>query len=241
MNREEHLGREVDADRVTGMDLDGVRKSYARYAPFYDGTFGWMLGRKGRRLIAETANAYQGPVLEIGVGTGISLPYYRADLDVYGIDISPEMLAHAEKRVQAMQLHHVQQLKVMDAKKLDYPNDTFEVIVAAYVMSVVPEPIPVLEEIERVCRPGGRVLIVNHFAAERGLRAVFEKRLAPLSSMLGWRPDMSLDEILARTSMKLAQKRRLPPLGMFTLLELAKPKPQAAPINTSRGVHNTAF
>ena len=205
------------------MDLDAIKRSYRRYAPFYDGTFGWMLGHRSRRTVIDIANRYAGPVLEIGVGTGISLPYYRADHDVYGVDISPEMLQRAHKRVHEQSLAQVRGLDTMDAGELDFEDESFGVIVAAYVMSVVPDPEAVLREIERVCRPGGCVLIVNHFAAENGARRVLEQGLAPLSGILGFRPDMAVDEILKTTSLDLVAREPLAPFGLFTMLALTKP------------------
>ncbi len=204
------------------MDLDAVRKSYARYAPVYDMTFRYLLGRKGWSLAANLANRRAGPVLEVGVGTGIALPHYRDDHEVTGIDISPEMLKRARERVARMNLKQVRELVVMDASELDFEDDSFEVVVAAYVMSVVPDPQKVIKEMERVCKPGGCVIIVNHFAAKKGFRSAIEKRLAPLSNMLGWRPDFPLEEILADTKLRVVDSQRLAPFGLFTFLELKK-------------------
>jgi len=204
------------------MDLESVRKSYARYAPVYDLTFRWLLGRKGWSMAADVANQHTGPVLEVGVGTGLALPHYRQDHEVVGIDISPEMLNRARERVSKLRLTQVQQLTLMDASELEFADNSFEVVVAAYVMSVVPDPQRVINEIERVCKPGGCVVIVNHFAAEKGLRSSVERCLAPLSNMLGWRPDFPLEEILARTGLSVVGTHSLAPFGLFTLLQLQK-------------------
>ncbi|HLF98572.1 MAG TPA: class I SAM-dependent methyltransferase [Methylococcaceae bacterium] len=206
------------------MHLEAILKSYARYAPVYDHTFGWLLSYRGRSLAAGVANQRAGTVLEVGVGTGISLPYYRRDHRVYGIDVSPDMLDRARRRVMRKNLHHVHALEIMDARRMEFENDSFDAVVAAYVMSVVPNPDRVIREIERVCRPGGDVIIVNHFAAEkqRGFRRRFESLLSPLSAHLGWRPDMPVQEILAHTSLREIGRCTLPPLGLFTLLHLRK-------------------
>jgi phosphatidylethanolamine/phosphatidyl-N-methylethanolamine N-methyltransferase len=160
--------------------------------------------------------------LEVGVGTGISLSYYRRENEVHGIDISPDMLARAKRRVGRAKLGNVANLAIMDARRLEYENDSFDAVVAAYVMSVVPEPQRVIGEIERVCKPGGDVIIVNHFAAQSGPRRRLESMLAPLSNRLGWRPDMPVDEILVNSRLREVRRLTLPPLGMFTMLHLQK-------------------
>ena len=204
------------------MQLESILKSYAIYAPVYDQTFGWLLSFRGRSMAAGVTNRRPGKVLEVGVGTGISLSYYREEHEVHGIDISPDMLGRAEKRVHRSGLKHVSSLRIMDARKIEYADATFDCVVAAYVMSVVPEPEKVIREIERVCKPGGDVVIVNHFAAEKGFRRNVEGLLAPLSNRLGWRPDMAVGEVLGNTSLREVRRHTLPPLGMFTMLHLRK-------------------
>lgn len=213
------------------MQLESILKSYARYAPVYDQTFGWMLSFRGRSMAAGVANQRPGKVLEVGVGTGISLGFYHPEQQVHGIDISPDMLAIAQKRVSRKNLAHVSHLGIMDARDLEYEDETFDSVIAAYVMSVVPEPQRVIREIERVCKPGGDVVIVNHFAAEKGVRRNIESMLAPLSNKLGWRPDMPVEEILGHTSLTEISRYDLPPLGMFTMLHLKKPGESATLTN----------
>jgi len=204
------------------MQLESILESYARYAPVYDHTFGWLLSFRGRSMAAGVTNHSPGKILEVGVGTGISLPYYRHEHQVHGIDISPHMLDRAKKRVHRKRLGNVTQLTIMDARKLQFADNTFDAVVAAYVMSVVPEPEKVIREIERVCRPGGDVIIVNHFAAEKGVRRGVERLLAPLSNKLGWRPDMPVEEVLSHTHLQEVSRHSLPPMGLFTLLHLKK-------------------
>jgi len=204
------------------MQIDAILKSYARYAPLYDHTFGWLLSFRGRSMAAGVTNTRPGKILEVGVGTGISLPYYHANHEIHGIDISPDMLERAHRRVKRRRLGNVTQLEIMDARKMHFSDNTFDAVVAAYVMSVVPEPSRVIKEIERVCKPGGDVIIVNHFAAEKGFRRNFESMLAPLSNKLGWRPDMPVEEVLAHTQLREVSRHTLPPLGLFTMLHLQK-------------------
>jgi phosphatidylethanolamine/phosphatidyl-N-methylethanolamine N-methyltransferase len=211
------------------VQLEHILRSYARYAPVYDHTFGWLLNFRGRSLAAHLTNRRPGRILEVGVGTGISLPFYRKEHQVHGIDISPHMLERARRRVHSKNLNHVVRLEIMDAREMAFPDDYFDAVVAAYVMSVVPEPQRVLREIERVCKAGGDVIIVNHFAADKkGTRRHFETLLSPLSHKLGWRPDMPIDEILAHTSLHEVRRQTLPPMGLFTLLHLKKASPDFA-------------
>ncbi|MFO1417790.1 MAG: class I SAM-dependent methyltransferase [Methylotetracoccus sp.] len=205
------------------MQLESILKSYERYAPVYDQTFGWLLSFRGRSMAAGVTNRHPGRVLEVGVGTGISLNYYRREHQVHGIDISPHMLEKARRRVSKKRLGHVTRLEIMDARDIRYPDESFDAVVAAYVMSVVPEPARVIQEMERVCKPGGDVVIVNHFAAGKGFRRNFETLLAPLSNKLGWRPDMCVEEILHNTTLREVKRHTLPPLGLFTMLHLQKP------------------
>ncbi|MDD5035717.1 MAG: class I SAM-dependent methyltransferase [Methylococcaceae bacterium] len=204
------------------MQIESILKSYARYAPVYDHTFGWLLSFRGRSMAAGFTNHRPGKILEVGVGTGIALPFYHHEHQVHGIDISPHMLERAHQRVHRRRLGNVTQLTIMDARKMQFADNTFDAVVAAYVMSVVPEPEKVILEIERVCKPGGDVIIVNHFAAEKGFRRDVENLLAPLSNKLGWRPDMPIKEILSQTALREIGRHTLPPMGLFTLLHLKK-------------------
>ena len=174
------------------MDLDSIRSAYRRYANHYDRIFGPVFN-PGRKLAMRTLDI--GPdqrVLEVGVGTGLSLPYYHPKSRVVGIDISPEMLAKAEERVKEESLAQVEKLLVMDAEQLDFPDDSFDAVVAMYVASVVPHPDRLISEMRRVCVPGGDILIINHFASTNPVLRGLERGLRPLSKLLGFRPDMDL-------------------------------------------------
>ncbi|WP_366654926.1 methyltransferase domain-containing protein [Fodinicurvata sp. EGI_FJ10296] len=206
------------------MDLNAVKRSYRRYAPVYDSTFRWLLGQKGRRLAADIANERTGRVLEVGVGTGLTLPFYRRDHDVTGIDISPEMLEKARERADRDGLTHVRDLQVQDINALTFPDESFDIIIAAYVMSVVPDVHQALREIERVTRPGGTIVFVNHFKSKVGARAAIERGMSRFASQLGWHPDFDFDDMMKSTSLELEDRQDgLPPLGLFSLVKLRKP------------------
>ncbi|MEL0437972.1 class I SAM-dependent methyltransferase [Phycobacter sp. K97] len=203
------------------MELKAVQSSYARWAPIYDKTFG-AVTNAGRRRVVGYINRRGGAVLEVGVGTGLSLPHYGPDVRVTGIDFSEEMLAKAKKRVAEMNLQNVEALRQMDARSLDFPDASFDTVAAMHVLSVVPEPEKVMAEIARVLKPGGEVVISNHFKSTDGVLAAMEKISAPFANVLGWHSDFEIETILSEGSLALKEKESLPPLGMMTFLVLKK-------------------
>ena len=202
------------------MDIQSVKSSYARWAPIYDRTFG---ARTGRRRAVDYINRQGGPkVLEVGIGTGLSLQRYAPHLEVWGIDFSHEMLAKAKRKVSEQALTHVAGLQQMDARELDFPDASFDTVAAMHIVSVVPEPERVLAEMARVCKPGGEIVITNHFASEDGVMARIEKLTAPFADMLGWHSDFRIETVLDTPDTTVAQQDKLPPLGMMTFLVLRK-------------------
>jgi phosphatidylethanolamine/phosphatidyl-N-methylethanolamine N-methyltransferase len=214
-------------DAGVHIDEDAVRSAYRRWAPVYDHTFG-LVAAEGRKHSVEVINQSKGRVLEVGVGTGLSLPTYGRHLEIVGIDLSPEMLEKARERVAAEGLDHVAELHEMDASDLKFPDAAFDTVVAMYVMTVVPDPEKVMRELSRVCRPGGEVIIVNHFSAEEGMRGWVERRMAPFADMLGWRPVFDVERVLVCPDLTLMEKRGLRPWGLFTMMRFRKAKEVAA-------------
>lgn len=206
---------------IATLSTESVCKAYARWAPIYDLCFG-AIAQPGRTEAVKVVNQRQGRVLELGVGTGISLPQFADHLRITAIDISPEMLAKARKRLAERRLTNIEGVYEMDAAYLKFEDSVFETVVAMYVMTVAPNPARVLRELERVCAPGGEVIIVNHFSQEKGLRAWVEKVFAPLAGALGWRPQFPIEQIVSRTEMRLLERRPLAPWGLFTLLRFRK-------------------
>ncbi len=177
--------------------IEAAREAYRRYAGFYDALFGPIL-QPGRRAVIQALGCRPGErVLEVGVGTGLSLPMYPAWVRITGIDISREMLAKARARVAREGLANVDALVEMDAEHMSFGDGGFDRVVAMYVVSVVQHPEQVMAELRRVCRPGGEILVVNHVRSKNPLLGAVEKGLAPLSSKLGWHPDFELDRIRA--------------------------------------------
>jgi len=203
------------------MEIQAVKKSYARWAPVYDKTFG-AVTQRGRRRAVSYINTHGGSVLEVGVGTGLALPRYAPEVEVTGIDYSDEMLEKARDKVRELGLSQVKALRQMDARELDFPDGSFDIVVAMHIMSVVPEPEKVLSEMARVCKPGGIVLITNHCARESGLLATIERLMAPLSNLIGWHSDFPISTVMGEPSLTLVERQALPPLGMMTFLAFRK-------------------
>ncbi|WP_108815742.1 class I SAM-dependent methyltransferase [Loktanella sp. Alg231-35] len=204
------------------MELKAIKTSYARWAPIYDRTFG-AITNVGRCKTVEYINAQDAEtVLEVGVGTGLALPRYRPNLAVTGIDFSEDMLAKAQAKTDQLDLKQVRNLVQMDARDLDFPDASFDVVAAMHIISVVPEPEKVMAEMARVCKPGGRIVITNHFARERGLLAWIERLTAPFANLLGWHSDFEISTVLKESNTSVVEQRSLPPLGMMTFLVLQK-------------------
>jgi len=203
------------------MDTTSVRDAYRRWAPIYDLTFG-KIAEAGRKNAVQIINRRRGRVLEVGVGTGLSLPCYGSHLTITGIDLSPEMLAKAEDKVDRHNLANVAGLHEMDAGALAFPDESFDTVVAMYVMTVVPVPQRVMRELERVCAAGGEVILVNHFSEDEGVRSFLERKLAPFADLIGWRPVFDIDQVLVCEDLRLAERRSLRPFGLFTMLRFVK-------------------
>jgi phosphatidylethanolamine/phosphatidyl-N-methylethanolamine N-methyltransferase len=178
------------------MQIEAVKAAYRRYATIYDAVFGPVL-QPGRKAVLDALKLKPGDrVLEVGVGTGLSLTLYPRSVRITGIDISGEMLAKARARVARRRLDNVDALLEMDAESMSFPDASFDKVVAMYVVSVVPRPAKLLEELHRVCRPDGEIFIVNHFQSENPIVASFERALAGLSSQIGFHTDVDLKTLV---------------------------------------------
>jgi phosphatidylethanolamine/phosphatidyl-N-methylethanolamine N-methyltransferase len=207
------------------MNTEQVASAYGRWAPIYDLVFGRVF-RNGRSQAIAAAERVGGRILEVGVGTGISLPGYARSNRLVGVDISEPMLARARERVAELGLDHVEEIAVMDAEDLAFPDESFDVVVAQYVVTAVPNPEQALDEFLRVLKPRGEIIITTRVGAEHGLRGAIEKLLMPVTSRLGWRTEFSwsryADWVDGTPRANLVEYRRLPPLGHFALLRITK-------------------
>lgn len=211
-------GRVVSIGRI---DETAVLDAYRRWAPVYDYTFGLVAG-ESRRHAVQVLNEGRGRVLEVGVGTGLSLPDYKPHREVVGIDLSPEMLEKARERVDQGRLDHVTGLHEMDASDLKFPDGSFDTVVAMFVMTVVPDPEKVMRELARVVKPGGEVLLVNHFSQREGVRGWVERRMAPFADKIGWRSIFDISRVEVCDDLDLIERKALRPFGLFTMVRFAK-------------------
>lgn len=201
------------------MDIRAIEHAYKRYARFYDFAFGAVF-QPGRKEIIERMNCRPGEhILEVGVGTGLSLPLYEKNVFVTGIDISSEMLARAQTRKIRDGLGNIVQLSVMDAENMDFEDNSFDRVVAMYVASVVPDPERLVKEMRRVCKSNGQIIFVNHFHSRNPVLGAFESLIAPLSKQLGFRPDFSLDRFIEETGLMATD---IHPVNLFNFCTMVE-------------------
>ena len=219
------MAQAIDKELSAELDLITVQKAYARWAPVYDLVFGTVFA-SGRQAAIAAANRVGGRILEVGVGTGISLPSYSRQNRIIGIDLSEAMLRKARRRVADLSLTNVEELELMDAEHLSFPDASFDVVVASYVISTVPNPEAALDECARMLRPGGEIIILSRIGADAGLRHLVEILMQPIVRRLGWRSEFSWDRFAdwteRRRDIRLIESRPMPPFGHFSLLRFVK-------------------
>jgi phosphatidylethanolamine/phosphatidyl-N-methylethanolamine N-methyltransferase len=221
------------------MDLKTIERVYTSYAGVYDHIFGRVFD-EGRQSIVRNLNAQPDEkILEVGVGTGLSLPMYPHHCRIVGIDLSEGMLAKAKEKADGQQLKHVQ-LHRMDAGAMEFGDDSFDTVVAAYVVTAVPDYRKVVNEMIRVCRPGGRIIMLNHFSNGNKMIAAVERVLSPLTKHLGWRTDLSLSTVLEGTSLKVARNQKVNPLRLWALVECVNGKHSQGHVNGNGAGHGVA-
>src|SRR5262245_34226289 len=205
------------------LEREAVVKIYGRWAPVYDLVFGSLFDH-GRHAAIDAVKRIGGRILDVGGGTGMPLPYLSQAASVIGVDLSQAMLRKAKARVAARRLQNIEGLAVMDAERLAFPDASFDVVVAQYVINVVPNPEATLDEFVRVLKPGGEIVLVNRVGAEAGPRRTVERWLMPVVCRLGWRSEFPWAR-LARWAeqthgVHVIERRPLPPLGHFALIRL---------------------
>lgn len=230
-----------DALLATEIDKRAVEKIYRRWAPVYDLVFGAIFDR-GRRAAIEATERVGGRVLEVGVGTGISLPHYSGESRIVGIDLSEQMLRKARRRVVERRLRNVESLTLMDAERLDFADGAFDVVIAQYVVNTVPHPEVALDEFARVLKPGGEIVLLSRVSADAGPRRVFEHLFQPIAKRLGWRlefPWVRFARWAASSGqgIHLIERRPMPPFGHFALIRFGKAAAAASSATTPNRVH----
>jgi phosphatidylethanolamine/phosphatidyl-N-methylethanolamine N-methyltransferase len=210
---------------VGELDQNAIGKAYARWAPVYDLVFGQVFDQ-GRKASIAAAERIGGRILDVGIGTGISLIDYSPGNRIVGVDYCEPMLRQARQRVAERKLAHVEALAVMDAQHLGFPDASFDVVVAQFVITAVGDPEATLDEFARVTKPGGEIVLVNHLSAEAGLRWTLDQWIAPLARRLGWRTEFHWARIArwaeCHGGVRLLERRALPLLGHFTLVRFER-------------------
>ncbi|MCA9470643.1 MAG: methyltransferase domain-containing protein [Nitrospira sp.] len=205
------------------MDLDKVEKVYTNYAGMYDQTFGRVFQQSRESAVRGLPIQPGDRVLEVGIGTGEALPLYPNYCEILGIDFSEGMLEKAKERIQTHRLTNVS-LRRMDAAHMDLESDSFDIVMAAYVVTAVPDYRRVVREMIRVCKPGGRIVMLNHFSNGNKVIAAVEKMISPLCKHIGFRTDLSLNTVLEGTTLVVERKKKVNPLRFWHLVECVNQK-----------------
>lgn len=205
------------------MSPELVERVYARYSSFYDRIFGPVFDASRTRAILDLPISGNTNILEVGVGTGLTLPLYPRHSKLTGIDFSAEMLEKAKIRADEEGLDHID-LHVMDAQAMSFPDNSFDLVVAAYVVTAVPDYKRLMNEMVRVCRPGGRVVMVNHFVSSNPVLRGAERLISPLCHWLGFRSDLSVEQVLDGMPLRPVSIRDAKPLGMWKIVDCVNEK-----------------
>ncbi|OGQ65356.1 MAG: hypothetical protein A2W73_02300 [Deltaproteobacteria bacterium RIFCSPLOWO2_12_55_13] len=192
-------------------------KLYSDFAPLYDKVFGKIFSSRLRQVIRSLDIPRGAKVLEVGAGTGTSFPAYPPHCEVTGIDLAPDMLARAQGKILENGWTHLKVLE-MDALQLKFPDDSFDYVMAFHVVTVVPDPVRMIEEAKRVCRPGGKIVIVNHFTSDFPLLGFLTEILDPVTRRLGWRTNLRLRPFIEATELKVEKAYKLSKLSLYTVL-----------------------
>jgi phosphatidylethanolamine/phosphatidyl-N-methylethanolamine N-methyltransferase len=204
--------------RGTIVTSETIKSAYKRYARYYDLVFGAVF-HPGRKTAIQHLHCHSGDrILEVGVGTGLSLKLYPSDVKVVGIDLSQEMLGQAQARVAEENMAHVEYLLQMDAQEMTFPDNSFDKVAAMYVASVVPDPNKLVQEIRRVCKPGGTIIFLNHFQNQNPIVRRAEAMIQPLAKYIGFHPDFPLVEFLTKTNFKVSTAIPVNMLDYWTVL-----------------------
>lgn len=199
------------------MELESIKKIYAGYSNVYDVIFKGFFYPRIKHAIHSMGIAAGDKILDVGVGTGLSLPLFPRSCKVIGIDLSGAMLKKARQKVKKLNLDHIELLE-MDAMNLHFPDNAFDKVFISHVVSVVPDPYRMMSEVKRVCKKGGRIVIVNHFKSKNKVMAGMEKIFNPVSKRIGWRSDLCLDEFIKKAHLKVDKKYKLKKVDLWHVI-----------------------
>lgn len=206
---------------VTVVENDFVAGVYEKLANVYDVIFGPTLHPGRLEAIRKMNIRPRDSVLEVGVGTGINLSLYPSTCAITGIDLSTPMLVKARERILKKELTNCR-VAEMDAAAMSIPDESFDIVYAPYLISVVPDPVQVAREMRRVCRPGGRIVILNHFKSQNPWLAKFDTAISPLTVHIGFKTDLDLNAFLTQASLTPVSIEKVNLLNMWTLVTCIK-------------------
>lgn len=215
--------RTVHGREPGGVTLAASQRGYRIFAPLYDWVFGLSLSHGRRVALAALAAGPGERVLEVGIGSGQSLRSYAAGVQLTGIDVSREMLAKAEQRLQRAPVAASARLLEMDAGAMNFDDASFDKAVLLFVVAGLPDPARAVREVRRVCRRGATIVIASHFRSRRPLLRVFDAVLAPIYAVLRYRDDLDQDAFLADSGLELIEARPVNLFGYSTVLVCRNP------------------
>ena len=205
------------------MNLESLERVYTNYSSVYDQTFGKAFNQSRKSAVKGLNVSPDDYVLEVGVGTGMALPLYPTHCRIMGIDLSEGMLKKAQECIAKHGLDHVT-LQRMDAGHMSFEDNTFDLVMAAYVVTAVPDYRKVVSEMIRVCRPGGRIVMLNHFSNGNKFIATIEKLISPICQRIGFRTDLSLEHVLEGTPLQVTKQEKMDPMQYWYLVECVNAK-----------------
>ncbi len=203
--------------RKPGLELDSIKRIYAGYSNVYDALFKRFFYPRIKHAINYMDIKPGERVLDVGVGTGLSLGEYPKTSRVLAVDLSFEMLKKAKEKVGKNRLSHIKVLN-MDAMNIAFKDDSFDKVFISHVVTVVPDPYRLMSEVRRVCKRGGQVVIVNHFKSSNKIVELVEKLINPVCKKIGWRSDLCLNEFIRRSGLNVRQKYMLKKLDFWHIL-----------------------
>lgn len=192
-------------------------KLYSEFAPLYDRVFGKIFYSRLERVIEDLHIPRGAKVLEVGAGTGTSFPAYPSHCQVTGIDLAPDMLTRARQKIAENGWTHIKVLE-MNALALNFPDNSFDFVMAFHVVTVVPDPVAMINEARRVCKPGGKIVIVNHFTSDVPVLGSVTRSLDPLTRWLGWRTDLKLKAFIETTNLTVERIYKISKASLYTVL-----------------------
>ncbi|MBI5643660.1 MAG: methyltransferase domain-containing protein [Deltaproteobacteria bacterium] len=199
------------------MELESIKKIYAGYSSVYDALFKRFFYPRIKHAITYMDIKPGDRILDVGVGTGLSLCEFPRHCNVVGIDLSTEMLTEAKKKIAVNKLDNIRVLS-MDAMKVGFKDDSFDKVFISHVVSVVPDPYKLMSEVRRVCRKGGQVVIVNHFKSKNKVIETVEKIINPVCKKIGWRSDLCLNEFIDKSGLNVKEKYMLKKLDFWHIV-----------------------